>query len=167
MSIPRLLYRIARDWMFGRLVTLVARSCRPFPSLRAHVGGPLCIWFLRTMVALVIVAGVHTSAFAAPPAAECRARPAWCVSGYVCEPTPCTVRATVALERLGAQLVAARAERPRWFRPFLEAGATWSVLDQAPGVYGEAGVILWRRVNLSAEVTQEDVRAKVGWRREW
>ena len=117
------------------------------------------------LLTLIVMLLAGLVAFGAEP--DCRARPAWCVDGYTCEPTSCTVRSTVAIERLGAQLVAARAERPRWFRPFLEGGATWSVLDQAPGVYGEGGIILWRHVNFSAEVTQDDARAKVGFRREW
>ena len=116
---------------------------------------------------LLIWALVHASALAGPPAPDCRARPTWCLDGYTCEPTPCTTRSTTALEGCGAQLVAARAERPRWIRPFVEGGLTWSVLDQPPGVYGEGGVILWRHLSLSGEITQDDVRARFGWRREW
>lgn len=118
------------------------------------------------LMAFLCAAVVHTSALAVPPAPDCRARPSWCVAGYTCEPTSCTTRSTVALERLGAQLVTARAERPRWFRPFLEGGVTWSVLEQAPGVYAAAGVHLWR-LEAAVEVSQDDVQAKVGFRREW
>lgn len=119
------------------------------------------------LIVAFLCAGLHTSAIAAGPPPDCRARPAWCVDGYTCEPTSCTTRSTVALERLDAQLVAARAQRPRWFRPFLEGGASWSPIDQAPGIYGEGGLVLWWHVNLSAEVSQDGARAKVGFRREW
>lgn len=121
----------------------------------------------RLVVFLIFCSCFLSSSEAAQPEQDCRARPEWARPGFVCEPTPCVTRSTVALEECGAQLTTARAQRPRWFRPFLEAGASWSVIDQAAGVYGEGGVVLWRHVNVSAEVTQGDVRGKVGFRREW
>lgn len=113
------------------------------------------------IIALVVLLLAGLVAFGAEP--DCRARPTWCVDGYTCEPTSCTTRSTVALERLGAQLVAARAERPRWFRPFLEGGVTWSVLEQEPGGYAAAGVHLWR-LEAAVEVDREDVRIRAGFR---
>lgn len=118
------------------------------------------------LIAFLSAALLHTSAVAAPPAPDCRTRPAWCVDGYTCEPTSCTARATVALEAMGAQLVAARAERPRWFRPFLEGGLTWSPATQMSGAWGAAGVQLWR-LEAAVELTQDDVQLKAGFRREW
>jgi len=115
------------------------------------------------MAFLIACSSFAFSAEAAKADQDCRARPAWCVDGYTCEPTSCTTRSTVALERLGAQLVAARAERPRWFRPFLEGGVTWSVLGQEPGMYAAAGVHLWR-LEAAVEVDQEDVRIRAGFR---
>lgn len=123
---------------------------------------------LRALLyAFAVVLLFHRPALAAPPAPDCRARPAWCLQGYTCEPTSCTTRSTVALEGLGSAFVAARAERPRWFRPFVEGGLTWLPVEDRYGVYAEGGVILWRRVAISAEVTDEDARARIGWRREW
>ncbi len=115
----------------------------------------------------IACAGFQTSALAGPPASsDCRARPTWCQDGYTCEPTSCTTRSTVALEGLAAQLVAARAERPRWFRPFVEGGLSWSPIDQRRGAWAGAGVQLWR-LQFSAAATGDGAQLRAGFRREW
>lgn len=98
---------------------------------------------------------------------DCHVRPDWCRTGFTCEPTSCTARSAAALEGLMQQLSAARAERPRWFRPFAEGGLTWLPAENRYGIYGEGGVLLWRHLSLSGQVTEHDARARVGWRREW
>jgi hypothetical protein len=117
---------------------------------------------LRRLAALLGVSLCFTALHAAP---DCGTRPTWCVAGYTCEPTGCTARSTIALERLGAELIAARAQRPRWFRPFIAGGGTWSAIE-GPGFWAEGGVMLWR-LQASATISEDDTQARVGFRREW
>lgn len=120
--------------------------------------------------ALVVLALAFAPAVAlAAPATDCGARPAWCQSGYTCEPTSCTARSTAALEGLMSQVQAARATRPRWFRPFLEGGLTDGFAGQ--GLYGAGGVILWRHLVVEGDVAkdaaQQHAQVRIGFRREW
>jgi hypothetical protein len=122
----------------------------------------------RGLCILAIGASLTTSALASPPMPDCSARPAYCPEGDVCQPAECDAAQTEEIVRLLAEVadLKSRVQR-RWFRPFLGAGLTWAPIDQTAGVYGQGGVLLWRHVNISAEITQDDARARFGWRQEW
>lgn len=98
---------------------------------------------------------------------DCATRPANCPEGLECRPIQCAERTIVAFERLGKGLVSLQADRPRWFRPFLEAGASWSIIDQRTDFRGAAGVNLWQRIETAVEISTDDVRIRTAYRREW
>lgn len=121
---------------------------------------------MRRALLLLLLAAAAGGQVLAAPVADCASRPAWCQEGFECMPTSCAARGAAALEGLTSQLQAARAARPRWFRPFAEGGLTWSPTEQRYGVWAAGGVQIWR-LQTSAEVTDRDVRIRAGWRKEW
>ncbi len=97
---------------------------------------------------------------------DCGTPPSWCRPGYECRPTSCAERDIEAKERLGKGLSSLLVTRPRWFRPFVEGGASWSPVDGRAGVWASGGVEFWR-LQASAEISRDEAGFRLGYRREW
>lgn len=73
----------------------------------------------------LLAAGLlHTSALAAAPPAkpDCETHPAWCATGYVCQPTACAAESAAQLHLLTVEVDILRARKERRWRCVIGAG---------------------------------------------
>jgi len=95
-----------------------------------------------------LLIGILICALAVPALAadapDCAARPAWCQSGFVCQPTACAAEASAQLRLLTAMLEDALKGKPGHWRRFAGCGGgpTWIVHLDDKGRFGVESIPL-------------------------